>query len=226
MERRPPCLNTGHRRGSLLRGARKSRPAWGPFRRDPKGLIDQEGKIGGEGKEAEAPRPSCWDNDSRARPPPPEGGRQTRGPACERASHVREKCSKRPVHRQRRHAVEPLRRARGRLSGRCLRVWRAGGAAGRPLRTTIPFSRVDGTRGKAAAGPTPPRSLRRSTAPAAATGHRALPAPRGPSYPGGNRRPRRRRLASCRHRVPSTLRLGGTGPSPESLEALHILGQR
>lgn len=41
LERRPPCLNTGHCRDSLLRGAQKSRPAEGPLRRHLKGLIDQ-----------------------------------------------------------------------------------------------------------------------------------------------------------------------------------------
>ena len=65
LERRPPCLNTGHRRGTLLRGAQKCRPAGGPLRRDPKGLIDQERK---ERERSGGPHGhGSWDSDGRAR---------------------------------------------------------------------------------------------------------------------------------------------------------------
>ena len=138
LERRPPCLNIGHRRATPGRGARKSRPAGGPLRRDPNGLIDrsspeptpapQRGPPSARGARSSlntgAPSTAPRDGEGREATGPPRGlsdasRNASAGAACGWGSGSRGSSPLRPEHR-RRHAPrggDPSRKAGSALAG-------------------------------------------------------------------------------------------------------------
>lgn len=187
MERRPPCLNTGHRRGSLLTGSTEEPARRGPSPTRPE-KPHRSGREKGRAESSGGPTATVLGQRQPHAPSTARGGWDSRRGAL-RASERLTSARRAPTAGT---PAEPARRgtspARPGTPQRALTASGSGGGAATGTRSgqRFPFIRSMGAEERPRQARLPP-SLRRSRVPATATGHRSLPCPAGRRLPRAGR---------------------------------------